>query len=80
MEANNEKALIGVKAISEYLGWPLSTLYTRVPEFKEAGIWLSRIRGSGVRHRAVYTFPSLLQRWLILKEQEKQEIKKGSKI
>ena len=69
-----EHALEGTKEIAEYLGLSPGTVQSRyIPKMKEAGIILTRLRGV-IPHRQfhIYTFPSMIQRFLIKEEKKKQ--------
>ena len=65
---NQEAALITWEAIAKYLGWSLSKVKKRGPELKAAGVvWVTWRGRPPHRSRVAFTFPSLLQRWLIIK-------------
>lgn len=69
---SEERALVGGKEISEYLRWSLSKLKSRSKEMKEAGVLFIELYGIPTkRQRQYYTFPSLLQRYLIEKNRGK---------
>jgi len=62
-----EHALVGIKEIAEYLCLSPSTIAGNyIPRLKEAGIIFYRRQGK-IPHRqhVIYTFPSLIQKWLI---------------
>lgn len=61
-----EHALEGTKEIAEYLGLSPGTVQqSYLPKMREAGIIFTRLRGK-IPHRArhIYTFPSLVQKFL----------------
>ena len=62
-----EHALEGVKEIAEYLGLSPGTVQCRyIPRMKKAGIIFYRLRGMiPHRQKKLYTFPSLIQKWLM---------------
>ena len=68
-----EHALEGTKEIAEYLGLSPGTVgSTYIPKMRKAGIIFSRLRGQiPHRQKKIYTFPSMIQRFLI-KEQKKK--------
>ena len=74
-----EHALEGTKEIAEYLGLSpgtVSSLY--IPKLKAAGIIFTRMRGiTPHRQFHIYTFPSLIQRFL--QKEEKKKITKTHK-
>lgn len=63
-----ERALIGAKEIAEYLNWSIAKLKNHLPEMMKAKIvfkeWFGR---PPHRQHNLYTFPTLLQRWIISK-------------
>ena len=63
-----EKIIETTDKIAEYLGISRRTLCRRIPEMKQAGAIFYKIRRArnGGRERVAYSFPSLLQRYLIL--------------
>jgi hypothetical protein len=63
-----EQALIGWAEIARYLGWTKSKTLSRRKELREYGIIFHTLVGKPPnRRRRVFTFPSLLLRWLIIK-------------
>jgi hypothetical protein len=59
-----EKALVGWKAIAEFLGWTVSKAMSRRKELSEAEIIFATLKGKPPnRRRVVFTFPSLLIKW-----------------
>ena len=63
-----ETALIGWKAIADYLGWSLSKTISRRKEWQEYGVIFYTIFGKPPnRHKRVCAFPSLIQRLTIIK-------------
>ena len=63
-----ERALIGSKEIAEYLRWKPSRVVKHSKEMQKAGVVIMQVLGRGSqRKRRMYTFPSLLQRFLINK-------------
>ena len=61
-----ETALIGWKAIARMFGVSERTMITRKKELLECGVIFYMHHGSPPRKR-VCAFPSILQRWVILK-------------
>ncbi len=68
-----EHALEGTKEIDEYLGLSPGTVQVNyIPKMKAAGIILTRLRGMKPHRRFhIYTFPSMIQRFLIKEEKNK---------
>lgn len=61
-----EHALQGRKEIAEYLQWSIYLVDKHMPDFKRAGIMFKTLKGKiPNRHNVIWTFPSLLQQWLI---------------
>jgi len=62
-----EHALEGTKEIAEYLGLSPGVVKTSyLPKMRKAGIIFNRLRGIiPHRQRQIYTFPSLIQEWLM---------------
>lgn len=62
-----EHALCGTKEIAEYLGVSTGTAKgSYIPRMRRAGIIFDRLRGRiPHRQRQIYTFPSLIQTFLI---------------
>jgi hypothetical protein len=59
-----EKALVGWKAIADFLGWTVSKAMSRRKELREAEIIFATLKGKPPnRRRVVFTFPSLLIKW-----------------
>jgi len=59
-----EKALVGWKAIADFLGWTLSKTMSHRRELREAEIIFNTLKGKPPnRRRVVFTFPSLLMKW-----------------
>jgi len=68
-----EKALVGWKAIAEFLSLPISTATSKRHEMKRAGIIFNRLQGKPPNRRwVVYTFPSLLILWSSLNDRQKK--------
>lgn len=68
-----EHALEGTKEIAEYLGLsPAHVQSEIIPKMRQAGIIFSRLRGR-IPHRSkrIYTFPSLIQKFLIQTQKNK---------
>lgn len=65
----DERALIGAKEISEYLRWSLSRVNKEIPLLKKANVVMhvNFCPTPGIRKRRLYTFPTLLQRYIIAK-------------
>ncbi len=63
----SEHALEGTKEIAEYLGLSPGTVQVNyIPRMKKSGIIFYRLRGKiPHRQKKLYTFPSLIQQWLI---------------
>ncbi len=61
-----EHALEGTKEIAEYLGLSPGTVQqSYLPQMRKAGIIFTRLRGViPHRSRKIYTFPSLIQKFL----------------
>lgn len=69
-----EHALEGTKEIAEYLGLsPGHVSINYIPKMKQAGIIFTRLRGK-IPHRGkrLYTFPSLIQKWLMNVQKSKK--------
>lgn len=63
-----ETAIITYEEIAKYLGWSRSKLMARRNELKEAGVVFLTWRGRPPhRSKVACCFPSILQRWIILK-------------
>jgi len=63
-----ERALIGAKEICRYLRWSMPKFKSKVKEMKEHGVLIRQYFGKPPnRSVKLYTFPSLLQRYLIEK-------------
>jgi len=61
-----ERALIGAKEISEYLRWSIGKLNNQLPDMLKAHAVLKEWFGKPPnRQHNLYTFPSLLQRYLV---------------
>jgi hypothetical protein len=61
-----ERALIGAKEICKYLRWSKWKLYKHMPNMLQSRAVLKQTFGKPPnRHVNLYTFPSLLQRYLI---------------
>ncbi len=59
-----EKALVGWKAIADFLGWSLSKAMSHRKELREAEVIFNTLKGKPPnRRRVVFTFPSLLINW-----------------
>lgn len=64
-----ERALIGAKEICEYLRWSMPKFRNHVPSMKAAGVLIRQTFGKPPnRTHQLYTFPSILQRYLISKK------------
>jgi len=64
-----ERALIGAKEIADYLRWSIHKLRYQLPQMIESRAVLKEWFGKPPnRHNRLYTFPSLLQRYLIDKK------------
>ena len=60
-----EKALVGWKAIAEFLGWTLSKTMKYSQELHREGIIFRTLKGRPPnRRRVIFTFPSLLIFWV----------------
>jgi len=68
-----EHALEGTKEIAEYLGLSPGTVQNNyVPKMKKAGIIFTRLRGTPpLRRKQIYTFPSLVQQYLMAEIEKK---------
>ena len=55
--------------IAHYLGISKRTLHRRIPEMKSAGVIFYKLRraANGGKERIAYSFPSLLQRFEIVR-------------
>jgi hypothetical protein len=63
-----ETALVGWAEIARYLGWTKSKTLSRRQELKKYGIIFHTLVGKPPnRRKRVFTFPSLLLRWLMIK-------------
>jgi hypothetical protein len=62
----DERALIGIKEIAKYLRWSESKVQAHSKRMKESGVIIRQCFGRPP-HRSVrlYTFPSILQRYLM---------------
>jgi len=61
-----EKALVGWKAIAEFLDWTLSKTMKYVPELHKEGLILATLKGRPPnRRRVIFTFPDLLKLWAL---------------
>jgi hypothetical protein len=59
-----EKALIGWKAIADFLGWTVSKTVSHRKELREAEVIFNTLKGRPPnRRRVVFSFPSLLMNW-----------------
>jgi len=59
-----ETALVGWKAIADFLGWTLSKTISHRKELREAEIIFTTLKGRPPnRRRVVFSFPSLLISW-----------------
>jgi len=66
---DQERALVGWKAIADFLGCPVSTAMSKRHKFREAGIIFSRLQGSPPnRRRVIFTLPSLLRLYLMVEK------------
>jgi predicted transcriptional regulator len=72
---NHETVIETQPKIAEYLGISTRTLSRRVPEMKRVGILFYKIRRAknGGKEKICYTFPSLLQRFEILRNYPDQK-------
>jgi predicted transcriptional regulator len=72
---NHETVIETQVEIADYLGISVRTLSRRVPEMKTAGILFYKFRRAknGGKERICYTFPSLLQRFEILRNYPDQK-------
>jgi hypothetical protein len=65
---SEETAIIGWKAIANYLQWTTKKAISRRKEWMEAGIIFYSIFGKPPnRHKRVCCFPSMIQRWTVIK-------------
>jgi len=70
-----EQALIGWREIARFLRWTESKVLSRRKELRDYGILFHTYVGKPPnRRKVVFTFPSLIQRWLILKSGHGQRI------
>ncbi len=69
-----EHALEGAKEIAEYLGLSLGTVrVSYLPRMRKYGIIFERLRGRiPNRSKQIYTFPSLVQQFLLLEKKGSQ--------
>ena len=60
-----EKALVGWKAIADFLGWTLSKTMKYSKELRTLGIVFQTLKGKPPnRRRVIFTFPFVLILWL----------------
>ena len=59
-----QKALVGWKAIADFLGWTVSKTVAHRKDLREAEIIFHTLKGKPPnQRRVVFTFPSLLINW-----------------
>jgi len=59
-----EKAIVGWKAIADFLCWTVSKTMAHRKELRDAGIIFNTLKGKPPnRRKVVFTFPSLLIDW-----------------
>lgn len=65
----SEQALVGWKEIADYLRVPVGTIEKRRKELLDSGVLMYRlVRTKGnPKVKKVWTFPSLLQKWCIMR-------------
>jgi hypothetical protein len=65
----DEVALVGWEEIARFLGWSVSKAKSRRKAW--AGILFYTFQGKPPnRHKMVFTFPSILQKWFIMQSLE----------
>jgi predicted transcriptional regulator len=69
-----EKAIERQDLIAEYMGISRRTLCRKIPHMREVGAILYKIKRAknGGKQKVCYSFPSLLQRFLILENTSKK--------
>lgn len=68
-----EERLETADRIAKYIGVHRTTLYRGyLPDMREAGIIFTKIRRAknGGKERIIFTFPSMIQRFLVLREKK----------